>query len=77
MTRAAERVEKGQPVGEVRDGWGHPMRVRVAGRHYSFRAASRDGRFETIEPEGRVESDDYDRDIVFVDGTFRQVPAGV
>jgi hypothetical protein len=77
MRLAAERFEKGGTIGAPRDAWDHPMRVRVSGRHYSIRAAARDGRFETGEPAGPVGSDDYNRDIVFVDGTYRQVPEGI
>lgn len=71
----AQLIEKGGQPAASRDGWGHPLRIRRAGRHYSIRAAAADGIFESGSPRGAV--DGFDSDIVLIDGQFRQTPEGI
>ena len=78
MREAATRFENGEPFRTMRDAWGHPMRIRVRGKHYSIRAAMRDGRFE---PEGRIQhlrmTTTFDDDVLFLGGNFVQMPEGI
>jgi Tfp pilus assembly major pilin PilA len=77
MRDAATRHEAGKPFGALRDGWGHPMHVRVHGKHYSIRAAGRDGRFESnIVPHIHM-TRTFDEDLLFIDGNFRHMPEGI
>jgi hypothetical protein len=60
------------------DAWGHPMRVRNSGRHTVFRAAAADGRFESV-PDPRMPrvTEEWNADIVMVNGRFMQYPNGI
>lgn len=75
MRKAAERHEKGQSIGSLRDGWDRPIRVHVDGRHYSLRSAGSDGVFERGVLAGPVLG--YTRDIVLINGYFWQMPEGI
>ncbi|MFP5247646.1 MAG: hypothetical protein ACLGH0_13220 [Thermoanaerobaculia bacterium] len=75
MHHAAERIEKGKTVGTLVDGWERPMRVRVAGKHFSFQSAGADGKFETWSLDGPVGG--LHRDIVMIDGVYWQMPEGI
>ena len=78
MRAAATKFEAGQPFVPMRDDWGHPMRIRARGRHYSIRAAGRDGEFEQDVPLKRIRTTTgFDADIVFLDGNFVQMPEGI
>ena len=77
MRDLAIRIEARQPYTITDDGWGHPMRVHVAGKHYAIRAASADGRFERTSIMKVTQIKDFDADVVLVDGNFLQFPEGI
>lgn len=72
---AAERFEKGQPIGALRDAWDRPMRVHVAGKHYLIQSAASDGMFERGPFKGQAPN--LEDDIVLIDGIFWQMPEGI
>jgi hypothetical protein len=57
------------------DGWGTPLAIHVTMRGYEIRSAAADRRFEEVVHQGEKTS--FAQDLVFVDGTFVQFPAGV
>ena len=77
MRDAATRHEAGKTMGTLVDGWGHPMRVRIRGPHYSIRSAAAGGAFETGRPRGSVDPNDFTSDLLFADGEFLQLPGGI
>lgn len=77
MRTMAAQFEEGKPLAPARDAWGHPMRLRVDGKHYSIRAAGRDGKFEQDVPFRLRMIDSYDGDLLLVNGEFWQMPEGL
>ena len=75
MRDAGSSIEKGAPVGRMKDAWGFPMQVRVNDVHYSIRSAGFDGEFEKTTPRGPV--DGFDADLVLAEGAFLQYPEGI
>jgi hypothetical protein len=75
LRTAAMKIEQGLPPGNVRDGWGNAVRVRITDSHYSLRAAGADGEFETVDPRGVAR--EFDADIVLTSQGFLQYPEGL
>lgn len=72
---AATRHEARSPIGKLVDEWGTPMQVRIRGPHYAIRAAMSDRIFERGLPHRMT--DNFNDDVVFIDGNFRQFPSGI
>jgi general secretion pathway protein G len=58
----------------VNDGWGRPFGVFIGGTDYTIWSLGRDGK---RDPKWNGPTTNFDNDLVYQNGTFRQYPEGV